>query len=231
MSRPPFNLAAVESATVAGMQEGHRLFQTHRYAPDDIAHVRVLLDVLVPPQKATILDAGCGIGEVPRLMSELRPDLFFVMTNISDLQLSLCPDGDKFVALHDDCHAMCFDDCVFDAVMFSSALCQMDTAIALAETRRVLKDGGILLVNDMVRDGDDDGLMESVLAARVLRADALKAMIEMARFGIDRFETPPFNDAHFRELLARDGLEHVLDGISPVIIRAVKQDKNNAQFA
>ena len=36
-----------------------------------------------------------------------------------------------------------------------------------------------------------------------------------------RFETPPFDDAQFRDLLVRDGLEPVLDGISAVIVRAV----------
>ena len=116
---------------------------------------------------------------------------------------------------------MSFDDGVFDAVMFSSALCQMDTAVALREARRVLKAGGALLVNDMVRDADDGGLMESALAARVLRPDALQAMIAEAGFDIERFETPPFDDAQFRDMLVRDGLERVLDGISAVIVRAV----------
>ena len=91
MTRPPFNLAAVERATIAGMRDGHRLFQTHRYAADDTAQVRLLLDVLAPPRNATILDAGCGIGEVSRLMAALRPDLFFVMSNISPRQLATVP--------------------------------------------------------------------------------------------------------------------------------------------
>ena len=221
MTRPPFDLAAVERATLAGMRDGHRLFQTHRYAADDMAQVRLLLDVLAPPRNATILDAGCGIGEVSRLMAELRPDLFFVMSNISPQQLALCPAGARFAPVLDDCHAMCFDDGVFDAVMFSSALCQMDTSVALREARRVVKAGGALLVNDMVRDSDDGGLMEAALAARVLRPDALRAMIAAAGFDIERFETPPFDDTQFRDMLVRDGLERVLDGISAVIVRAV----------
>lgn len=153
-------------------------------------------------------------------MAELRPDLFFVMTNISPLQLSLCPSGPQFAAVLDDCHAMSFDDGVFDAVMFSSALCQMDTAVALGEARRVLKADGVLLINDMVRETDDGGFMESALAARVLRPETLRTMIEEAGFDIERFETLPFDDGHFRDLLERDGLERVLEGVSPIIVRA-----------
>lgn len=223
MSAPPFNLAAVEAATDVALDCGHRVLQTHFYAETEREHVAVLLDAMNPPHGALVLDAGCGIGEVSRLMSEMRPDLAFVLVNISPYQLSLCPKGEGFHHMHGDCHALVdIASDSLDAVMFSSALCQMDEELALAEAARVLKDGGILLVNDMARSVPDDGAMEQVLAARVLTQGELIDAIEQAGFRIETVTTPDYSDAHFRQMLAADGMEHLIQDIIPIIIRAVK---------
>ena len=222
MSRPPFNLAAVEMATVHCVTAGQRVLQTHFYANDERGQVAYLLEQMQPPQGAIVLDAGCGIGEVSRLMAEMRPDLAFVLANISPYQLSLCPDGKQFMPLLTDCHALDINDGTIDAVMYSSALCQLDETVALAEAARVLKEGGILLINDMARERDDDGLMERALAARVLKQDELIAAVEAAGFTITSITEPEFSDAHFRELLAEGGIQHLIDGVYPIIIRATK---------
>jgi len=222
VSRPPFNLYAVEKATVYGLSIGHRVFQTHFYAEDDAGQVAFLLDHLDPPQGAVVLDAGCGVGEVSRLMHEMRPDLSFVLVNVSPYQLSLCPKGDAFTPIRCDLHDMKVDDETIDAVMFSSALCQLDEDVALAEAARVLKDGGVLLVNDMAREHDDGGALENAIAARVHKRDDLIAAIERAGFVIDNTITPKFCDAHFRELLADGGIEQLIEGVYPIVIRATK---------
>lgn len=222
MSRPPFNLAAVEMATVHCVTVGQRVLQTHFYANDDRGQVAYLLEQMQPPQGALVLDAGCGIGEVSRLMADMRPDLAFVLVNVSPYQLSLCPKGEQFLHVLGDCHDMDVNDGAVDAVMFSSALCQMDEQVALAEAARVLKDGGVLLINDMARHTDDGGAMEKVLAARVLPQADLIAAVEAAGFIIESVVTPEFSDNHFRELLADGGIEYLIEGVYPIIIRATK---------
>lgn len=120
------------------------------------------------------------------------------------------------------CHTMDVNDGAVDAVMFSSALCQMDEQVALAEAARVLKDGGVLLINDMARHTDDGGAMEKVLAARVLPQADLIGAVEAAGFIIESVVTPEFSDNHFRELLAEGGIEYLIEGVYPIIIRATK---------
>ena len=222
MSRPPFNLHAVEQATVFGMAAGLRVFQTHYYRDTEQDHVAFLLETFNLPQGALVLDAGCGIGEVSRLMADMRPDLAFVLVNISPYQLALCPKGGRFLNIRCDCHALEITDGNVDAAMYSSTLCQLDEKVALAEAHRVLTDGGVLLINDMVRHADDGGALEQALAARVLHKHELIEAIEAAGFTITDIIEPSSSDAHFRKMLESDGIAHLIDGISPIIIRATK---------
>lgn len=226
MTRPPFNLQAVEAVTPLAISAGHHVMQTHYYADTPESHVAHLLDWMNPPANAAVLDAGCGIGEVSRLMAQVRPDLSFILVNISPLQLSLCPDGERFRRVCADCHAMTdIEDGSVQAVMYSSALCQMDTEVALAEAHRVLAEGGVLLINDMVRTGSDGQRIEQTLAARVLTEQGLLGFVEGAGFTINLAMEPAGSDAHFRKLLADAGIEDIIEGISPFVIRAIKRGR------
>jgi ubiquinone/menaquinone biosynthesis C-methylase UbiE len=159
VNAPPFDLSTVEAITPAVLSRGHRILQMFRYAPTDWEQAAILLWCMAPEHGATVLDAGCGIGEVSRLMQLQRPDLHFVLVNISPLQMAYCPNGEHFTQLVCDFHDLPLDDERVDAVMFSSALVQMDEALALAQAHRVLRPGGTLLVNEPVRDwGDGDEL-------------------------------------------------------------------------
>lgn len=217
--KPNFNLELVNLSTKAGLERGDRIFQTHWYADTDDGQANYLLSILNPPLNAVILDNGCGIGEIDRIFSEKRPDLSFLMTNISEYQLSFCPTGDKFLSICCDSHELKLpSDCV-DAVMLSSTLCQLDAQVALDECYRVLVDGGILLINDMVRDNNNTEL-EDNLAARVVTAQKIKDHIEFSGFKIDQFLIGSGSDHKFRKLL-KDS-EHWLDGVQSVIVRAIK---------
>jgi predicted methyltransferase len=106
--------------------------------------------------------------------------------------------------------------------MYSSTLCQLDEKIGVAEAARVLKDDGVLLINDMVRNADDGGALEHAVAARVLTKADLVATVEAAGFTITEIIEPRSSDAHFRKMLDAGGIGHLIDGISPIIIRATK---------
>jgi len=204
------------------LADGHRILQTHRYAPNDVDHVQILLDILDPPTGALVLDAGCGVGEVSRIMAAARPDLNFILMNVSMFQLSQCPRGDQFLHALDDCHATMIRPGHIDAVMFSSALCQMDIPVALAEAHRMLKAGGVLLINDMVRLVGEPGPMEQALAARVLPQDELLHLVIAAGFGVEIRTPTEYDDTHFHTMLNQAGYSDLGVGIKPIIIRAIK---------
>jgi ubiquinone/menaquinone biosynthesis C-methylase UbiE len=214
--KPNFNLELVNASTKAGMERGDRIFQTHWYADTDEGQADYLLVTLNPPLNSVILDNGCGIGEICRIFAQKRPDLEFVMTNISAYQLGFCPDGMKILC---DSHQLNLPSNCVDCVMLSSTLCQLDAQVALDECYRVLVDGGILLINDMVRDNDNTEL-EDNLAARVVSAQKMKDQVEFAGFTIDQFAIGNGNDHKFRALLS--DFAHWLDGVQSVIVRCIK---------
>lgn len=220
--RPPFDLSAVDAASIQVLADGHRILQTHRFGASDRDQVDVLLGILDPPPGAIVLDAGCGVGEVSRIMALARPDLSFILMNVSMYQLAQCPVGDQFLHALDDCHATLIKTGYCDAIMFSSALCQMDIAVALAEAYRMMKPGGILLINDMVRTSGEPAAMELAIAARVLAQDDLMALVTAAGFDADVRTPVKYNDQHFQDMLAQAGLSDIGVGIEPIIIRATK---------
>lgn len=217
---PAFNLAAVEAATTAGVAAGHRVFQTHKYAATDAEHVAYLLEILAPPPGALVLDNGCGIGEVPRLMHQTRPDLRFVLVNLSEMQLGMCPQGRQFIPLVCDSHRLDLPANCVDAVMFSSSLCQMDEARALAEAYRVLVPGGTLLVNEPTRVSGDGQALEQALACRTLTFNEMLAAIEHAGFKVNLHLRPVGSSEHMRRLMGEGA--HMMDNVEPLIVKAAK---------
>lgn len=222
MSAPPFNLAAIEAGTDVVMEAGHRIFQTHRFDADDAVHADFLYLMMEPPVGAHILDAGCGIGEISRLMAESDRSLTFEMLNVSAKQLAYCPVGDRFNATLGNCHNMPYPDNSFDVVMFHSALCQLDEKVALAEAARVLRPDGLLFINDMISRESVPDQVEALLAARVGTPEALIAAIKCAGFITTSLVFPAGDASHFRQMLADAGHEGLIDGIAPVLVRATK---------
>lgn len=230
--RPPFDVDRIDQLTPAVVASGHRMLQTHRYSRDDATHVRLLLNALDPMMCSVVLDAGCGFGEVSRLMGEARPDLTFILANLSREQLHEClrslPVG-RHMLLWTDCHATGLRGGMVDAVMFNSALAQMDEWQALKEAHRVLGAGGRLMCNELVFDqgneraADAAARMERELACRVLSREQLEWQVERAGFEIDAVARLLFDISHFRDLLAQRGMADLIDGMYPVIVTATKK--------
>ncbi|MDN7179115.1 methyltransferase domain-containing protein [Caballeronia sp. SEWSISQ10-4 2] len=218
----PLDITALETATRMALAGGHRLLQTHKLSANDESHAWYLLKAMQPPEGAMILDAGCGIGELSRLMSEKRPDLTFILANLSLMQLELCPVAPQYRRLHADCHDLPVRDEMVDVVMFASAISQMEAKFVLHEAARVLKPGGVVFLAEMVRLGGDAAEFERVTTAHVHTFAELEGYAAAAGLKLDFGFTVDSDDSHFRGLLREIGQEALLDPIRLAIMRFIK---------
>lgn len=178
------NIEAIEAATDTCVKQGMRVLNAYLLAEDEPAHARRLLELMRPPQGAVVLDAGCGVGELARLMNLQRPDLTFKLLNVSAGQLAQCPEGmEKIEASYE---ATGLPDASVDVVIFAFSLCHAaDWLAVLREAVRVLKPGGIVFVFDMARTDDGNGLMREMLSADAYRPDTVADVARRAGLALD----------------------------------------------
>lgn len=132
------------------VERGRVILQTHRLAATDREHVEALLAYFDPPPGASVLDVGCGVGAVAALMAAGRPDLRFLLLNISGSQLALAPHGMAKICA--DFHALPFGADSFDALMFTFSLGHGLLDACLGEAARVLRSGGVVFIYDLSTD-------------------------------------------------------------------------------
>jgi len=141
--------ALVERLTLEGIAAtGSRLLQIDRFHPDDAEHVASLLCLFEIPMNATVLDVGCGVGETARLMHAARPDLKFVLSNVSQAQLAMCPDFPKVLAPAESLPVARGD---VDHMMVTYALGHFDLPRFAQQAMRILPTGGRLYVFDLFK--------------------------------------------------------------------------------
>ena len=134
----------IRIGTENAMKHGRNILQFYLFGKDEKSHADYLLKLLDPIQNASILDIGCGTGELTRLWSQERPDLKFTLVNNHEWQLSLC-DGETVLA---DMHKTGIDK-KFDVVMVNYAIGYARIDEFLAECKRLLKDDGFLFICDI----------------------------------------------------------------------------------
>lgn len=201
-------------------QANIRLLQPWRFGESDEIHVAYLESIFNPPGGARVLDVGCGFGETARLMAEVRPDLEFVLLNVEQSQLDRVPD--TFDRVLGDAHNLPFADASFNALMFNASLCNMDVHVAMAEASRVLKPGGVLFLNELLREADGDNTrLSEWCGARAYTNDEIVSLAGV--FGLEL--TQSASPAPVREYL-RDmgdpGYDAAFSGIRPGIWRFVR---------
>lgn len=138
----------VGNLTSGCVEAGHSIFQIFKLADNDEAHVARLLDYFDPPKKAHVVDLGCGVGEVARLMNVARPDLTFTLVNCSPSQLEKCPERYRESAILGSLDDIPLADESADAVMICYALGHAELDKTLKEASRVLRPGGVLFIYD-----------------------------------------------------------------------------------
>lgn len=224
------DMAAVEAATPVVVAQGIRVFNGALFGQDEKEHIDVLLQLLDPVEDALVIDAGCGVGEMARLMYERRPDLKFLLVNTSEVQLALCPsEFDRLRADYE--HLEGVPDHCADAIVFSYSLCHAETwQTALAEARRVLKPGGTLLINDMAALwGEPIDELESVLGARAWAPEVVERWFRECGFMMELALAPDVGVDRLHGLLELDGLDTaILDGIVPTVWRLSALDDEAA---
>jgi SAM-dependent methyltransferase len=109
-------------------------------------HVRLISELAGVQGK--ILDAGCGTGGFLRTLAGRRPDLVLTGCERDGFAAALArKKGCSVVA--GSVHGLPFADRQFDAVVSADVLCHsgVEPHPALLEMRRVLRPGGLLVVN------------------------------------------------------------------------------------
>lgn len=193
---------ALNIATRLAITSGIRVFQGARMAETDAAHVSKLLDFMDPPPRAVIVDAGCGIGEVARLMREERADLNFILLNNNAMQLGLAPAG--MTALLADMHDIPLSGGSVDGIMFCYALCHADFDLALAEAARIVRHGGFLFVYDYERIGGTNDLFAERLYATAISVHAMSEIARRHGWSIHNHVNPLADDSLFRAAYNND---------------------------
>ncbi len=107
-----------------------------------------LLDALAGID-GTVLDAGCGTGGLLARLRADRPDLRTVGVEWAEPASRRAAAKSGAPVARGSVNALPFGDACFDVAIAADLLCHgsVEPAPALAELRRVLRPGGVLLVN------------------------------------------------------------------------------------
>lgn len=137
-------------------------------------------------REKTILDAGCGTGAILEQLGHQEKN---IGVDLAPEAISLCHRRGLNNVQQADISALPFADASFDAVICSSVLYHewvKDVAGALRELHRVLRPGGLLLVNlpafRFLHSAHDD----AVLTARRFRKNEIRALLLENGFAIRR---------------------------------------------
>lgn len=110
-------------------------------------HLR-LADALAGVQ-GRVLDAGCGTGGLLTVLRTTRPDLALVGVEWAQEAAQRARGKSGALIVRGSVNLLPFADASFDAVVAADLLCHgaVDPAVALAGLYRVLRPGGLLVVN------------------------------------------------------------------------------------
>ncbi|HJT46504.1 MAG TPA: class I SAM-dependent methyltransferase [Chthoniobacterales bacterium] len=170
-----------EYATMFGVEETHWWYRALHQL------IFQTLETELPDWRTkTILDAGCGTGAI---LQRLGNAVQNVGVDLAPEAIAFCRQrGLNNVQQADICH-LPFPDASFDAVISSSVLYHEwvgDVAAAVREMRRVLRPGGLLLINvpafRFLHSAHDD----AVMTARRFTKPEIRRVLLDEKFRIGR---------------------------------------------
>src|SRR3984893_9789187 len=170
-----------EYATMFRVEETHWWYKAlHRL-------IFQTLEAELPDWRAKeIVDVGCGTGAILKQLGNPEKN---VGIDLAPEAVSFCHQRGLNNVRQGDIHALAFSDASFDAVICSSVLYHQwvtDLDSALREMRRVLRPGGLLLINvppfrflHSVHD-------KAVMTARRFRKSEIRKLLLNQNFTIQR---------------------------------------------
>jgi SAM-dependent methyltransferase len=103
---------------------------------------------LLPAGPAKVLDAGCGTGGLIKALKAGHPAWECVGLDFMPLACELARERTGATIVEGSVLALPFPDASFDAVVSADVICQVkDAAQAMREIVRVMRPGGVVLVN------------------------------------------------------------------------------------
>jgi SAM-dependent methyltransferase len=103
---------------------------------------------LLPPGPARVLDAGCGTGGLIKALHSANPAWRATGLDFMPLACTLARERTAVEIVQGSITELPFADGSFDAVVSADVVCQVeDGARALQEFARVVRPGGVVLVN------------------------------------------------------------------------------------
>ncbi len=137
-------------------------------------------------QDKQILDVGCGTGAILKRLGSPEKN---VGIDLAPEAISFCQQRGLANVRQGDISALPFSDASFDAVICSSVLYHQwvgDVAGAVREMHRVLRPGGVLLINvpafEFLHSAHDD----AVMTARRFRRPEIRQLLLNEHFKIRR---------------------------------------------
>jgi SAM-dependent methyltransferase len=99
--------------------------------------------------KGSVLDAGCGTGGFVALLGRIRPDLRIIGLEFADVAARRAKTKSQIGIVRGSIDAIPFADESMDAIVSADVLCQATVRVqdAFLEFRRVLRPGGLLVIN------------------------------------------------------------------------------------
>jgi SAM-dependent methyltransferase len=149
---------------------------------------RDVLDEILPAGDAVVVDVGCGDGALVRHLARRGARAIGVEVGEEPLARARAHEpvgSERFERA--GAQALPLDDGVADAVVFANSLHHVPGELldtALGEAARVLRDGGLLYVQEPVAEGAYFELLRPVDDETAVRAAARDAIGRAARHGL-----------------------------------------------
>ena len=167
-------------------------------APAPAADELTLLSEVMPGSGGRVLELGCGAAEKSRLLAKAYPDLELVATEVDAAQHAKNKAADKPANLSFEAagaQALPLGDASFDLVLMFKSLHHVPTDLipqALAEIRRVLKQGGLAWISEPVFAGELNEIMRLFHDEQQVRLAAFDGVKQVVEAGLFRCEKQIF---------------------------------------